>query len=155
MTDLVEVRLLRVALDVYQRTTEHHDELLREFALMHSRQPSEGHAAPARLVALVETLTNDYGGMTALPQADIDEAIARGDPTVDLTYNLPPAIGPACAQLVELLREADDYCRHGDLLTMATPAEAVAFREWFLLEFVKQAEGQPPTPWPEYVAASR
>ena len=151
----MEVRLLQVALDVYQRTTEHHDELLREFALMHSREASEGHAAPARLVALVETLNNDYGGMTALPQADIDAAIKRGDSVIDLTYHLPPAIGPACAHLVDLLREADDYCRHGDLLTMATPAEAVAFREWFLLEFVNQVEGRPPTPWPEYVAANR
>ena len=67
---------------------------------------------------------------------------------------MPPAIGPACVHLVDLLREADEYCRHGDLLTMATPPEAVVFREWFLLEFAKQVDGNPPTPWPEYAAAN-
>jgi hypothetical protein len=102
---------------------------------------------------LIETMTNEYGGMTAVPQADIDAAIERGDDAVDLTYVLPTSVGPAIAHLVDLLRETDEYCRQGDLLTLAPPPDAVAFREWFLMEFVNQVQGRPPTPWPEFLAA--
>jgi anti-sigma B factor antagonist len=33
-------------------------------------------------------------------------------------------------------------------MTLAAPPEAVQFREWFLGEFVRQARGEPPSPWP-------
>ena len=54
----------------------------------------------------------------------------------------------AAAEFDALLDEADDYCRAGEtLLTLATPAPALAFRRWFLGEFVRQAAGEPPRPW--------
>jgi hypothetical protein len=152
---LVEIRLLHLSLDAYRHAAEHHDELLREFALIQSREPSEGHTVPRRLLGLIEALTTEYGAMTAMPRADIDAAIERGDDSVDLTYVLPVSIGPAIVHLVDLLRETDEYCRHGDLLTLAPPPDAVAFREWFLLEFVNQVHGRPPTPWPQFLASSR
>ncbi len=40
-----------------------------------------------------------------------------------------------------------DYCRRGTLLALAAPAEVVALREWSLGEFLRQLDGQPPTPW--------
>ena len=150
--ELIEVRLVDMSLPAYSHSTEHHDELLREFALIQSREPTEGHNVPRRLLAVIDTLNNEYAGMTALPQADLQAALERGDPSIDLVYHMPPAVGPACAQLLALLREADDYCRHGDLLTLAPPPDAVAFREWLLLEFVNQVEGKPPTPWPAFLA---
>jgi hypothetical protein len=152
---LVRIRLLDLSLEAYRHSAEHHDELLREFALIQSREPSEGHTVPRRLLTLIDTLTSEYGGMTAVPRADLDTAIERGDETVDLTYVMPVSVGPALTHLVDLLRETDQYCRHGDLLTLAPPADAVAFREWFLLEFVNQVQGRPPTPWPQFLASSR
>ena len=50
-------------------------------------------------------------------------------------------------ELRSTLAEADEFCRRGELLTLATPPEYVAFREWFLGEIVRQLEGKPPTPW--------
>lgn len=55
-------------------------------------------------------------------------------------------------RLADLLAQADDYCRQGELLTVAPPADAVAFRQWFLGEFASQIDGAPPRPWPQYVA---
>ena len=44
--------------------------------------------------------------------------------------------------------EADDYCRAGEhLLSLATPPEALAFRKWFINEFVAQIGGSAPVPW--------
>lgn len=51
------------------------------------------------------------------------------------------------ARLESLLDEADEFCRAGDLLTLAATGEGVAFRRWFLHEFVRQIDGRPPRAW--------
>ncbi len=49
--------------------------------------------------------------------------------------------------------EADDYCRAGQhLLTLVTPPEALAFRRWYLGEFVRQIAGEQPRPWTDWRA---
>src|SRR5687767_15140474 len=51
--ELVDVRLVALPLDVWQRTQEHTDDLLREFTLV--AQDEEARAAvPGRLLALIE-----------------------------------------------------------------------------------------------------
>ena len=57
-------------------------------------------------------------------------------------------------QLGALLEEVDDFCRSGQhLITLATPPESLAFRRWYLNEFIAQMERhEPPVPWPDYVA---
>lgn len=148
--DFVEVRLLRLPLPVWQRTQEHVDGLLREFALI--AQDDDARAAtPGRLLDLVRELTAGFGGFSVNQRRALEAAAARGEAEMDLTYQLPPAAGAAAQQLGDMLDEADDYCRRGDhLLTLATPPEELRFRQWFISEFVDQIEGKPPTPWPEW-----
>ena len=145
--ELVEVRLLRLPLAVWQRTQEHVDGLLREFALI--AQDDEARAAtPGRLLALVQELTAGFGGFSESQRIEMEEAFARGESEIDLTYRVPPAAGGAAQQLGDMLDEADDYCRRGDhLLTLATPEEELRFRRWYISEFVDQLGGAPPTPW--------
>ena len=145
----VEVRLLRLPLDVWQRTQEHVDGLLREFTLM--SQDAEARAAtPGRLLNLVRELTAGYGGFSAEQRKAMEAALDRGESEIDLTYHLPAAAGAAAQQLGDMLDEADEYCRRGDhLLTLATPPAELRFRRWFISEFVAQIQGAPPTPWPE------
>jgi hypothetical protein len=147
--ELVEVRLLRLPLQVWQRTQEHVDGLLREFALI--AQDEEAKAAtPGRLLALVQHLTAGFGSFSESQRMEMEEALAHGDTEIDLTYYVPPAAAPAAQQLGDMLDEADEYCRRGDhLLTLATPEEELRFRHWFISEFVDQLGGAPPTPWPE------
>ncbi|MBA3267227.1 MAG: hypothetical protein H0T70_03080 [Acidimicrobiia bacterium] len=76
----------------------------------------------------------------------------RGEKEIDVSFLVPPEIAEAVLRLAELLTEADDYCRRGDLLTLAPPPASVAFRNWSLGEFVAQTRGADPTPWPEYRA---
>lgn len=150
---LVEVRLLAMPLAAYRRAAEHNDDLLREFALIKGNQPDGGRAVPARLLALIEELTDRYRPFTAAPTAARAEAMARGAERVDLVYRVPPHAKQACLELGALLDEADDFCRAGqDLLTLATPPDALAFRRWFLGEFVRQIDGAPPTPFAQAAA---
>jgi hypothetical protein len=151
--ELVEVRLLRFPLGLWQRTQEHVDELLREFALI--AQGEEEHSSvPRRLLDLVAELTATYAGLSTGTERERDEAIERGDTEVDLLYRTPREAAGAVRHLGDMLDEADAYCRQGShLLTLQTPPDQLLFRQWFLSEFLNQFDGATPVSWPEYAAA--
>jgi hypothetical protein len=150
VTDLVEVHLVGLPLDVWQATQEHVDGLLREFALIVQDADARA-AAPGRLLALVEELNASYGSFSEEQRRDMEEALEAGRAEIDLTYQVPPGAGGAALQLGEMLDEADEYCRRGKhLLTLASAPQELAFRRWFISEFVDQLHGAPPTPWPDY-----
>lgn len=146
--DLVRVQIVGLPLEVYRRASEHTDELLREFALI--KEESSDHV-PARLLALIDELRLRFGGFTEGPNNAIQEALDRGDPEVDLRYDVPAGVADAALHLGALLDEADAFCRSGDLLTLATLPESLAFRRWFLEEFARQVDGRPPRPWSTFL----
>lgn len=146
--DLVEVRLLKLPLEVWQRTQEHVDGLLREFALIVSDEEARA-ATPGRLLDLVSQVSAGYGSFSESQRMQMQTSLARGETEIDLVYHVPAAAAPAAQQLGDMLDEADEYCRRGDhLLTLATPPEELRFRRWFISQFVDQLRGAPPTPWP-------
>ena len=151
---LVEVKLLRLPVAVWASTQQHTDELMREFTLIAEQVRHDSDAVqplPVRLVQLVEDLTTDYSGFSGPQEQRLFAAAAAGENEIDLTYEVPAAVGPAARHLGDLLNEADDYCRAGQhLLTLTTPAELVRFRAWFLEEFVQQVDGRSAVAWPDY-----
>ena len=151
------VRMLQLPVQVWAASKEHHDELLREFALMTAGledRDDESPPVPVRLLRLVADLTASFAGSSDEREARLFAAAARGDEVVDvLEFALPEAAGPACVQLEQLLDEADDYCRAGHhLLTLATPDELRVFRSWYLAQVRDQLSGAPAEPWPAYRA---
>ena len=159
-TALRTVRVLRLPLAVSARSTQHFDELMREFALItldteRDRESTDSkRPVPERLLDVVAELTDEFAVFTAAVTAQREAAAARGDSEIDLTYHMPPSTTDAVRQLEALLEEVDDFCRSGQhLITLATPAESLAFRRWYLNEFIAQMErDEPPVPWPDYVA---
>jgi hypothetical protein len=145
---LVEVRLLSLDLEDQRRASEHHEELFREFTLI-AASGEDHENVPTRLMSLIDELTSEYSTFTGGIDDVLEAARQRGDRTVDLVYTLPASISIGVRRFLELLDEADAYCRSGDLLTLAPPADAVAFRRWYLEEFVRQIGGEAPRPWPE------
>jgi hypothetical protein len=144
--DLVEVRIVAMPLDAYREASEHSDELMREFALIHATDAS----VPRRLLELVERLRNEFSGFTIEQDTDLHDALDRGDESIDLVYRVPREVKQAAVELAVLLDEADQFCREGnDLLTLATPPRAVAFRRWFLDQFARQIDGLEPSRWEE------
>jgi len=143
---LVEIRILDMPVDAYREASEHGDELMREFALI-----QEGDAeVPRRLLALADELRGRFSGFTTAQDAQLQEALAGGEGTITLHYLVPAGVKEACISLGVMLDEADDFCRRGqDLLTLATPRRALAFRHWFLDQFVRQVDGLAPSPWQE------
>jgi hypothetical protein len=159
-SELRTVQVLRMPLAVSARSTQHFEELMREFALItldtgrERENTDSARPVPERLLAVVAELTNDFAAFTAAVTAQREEAAARGDSEIDLTYHVPPWTTDAVRQLETLLEEVDDYCQSGQhLITLATPPESLAFRQWYLEEFIAQIEqDREPVPWPDYVA---
>jgi hypothetical protein len=149
-SDLVDVTIVDLPLDAYRDTVQHHDELRREFSLITAREPSPGHSVPGRLNELIEELNARYAGFTAGTQSELDDAVAEGRSTITLVFRVPAGVKDAVVELSAMLKEADDFCRHGDLLTLAPPPDAVRFREWYLGEFVRQCDGEAPLRWDDY-----
>jgi hypothetical protein len=148
MTALLhEVHLRGIPLALLAESSERNEELMRELALIANPHPDSDNNVPRRLLRLVQRLREDYSDFRAGPQEQIDEARARGEATIDVTYHVPVTVGPAAAELRDLLDDTDEYCRSGDLLTLASPELLVRFRRWYLGEFVRQIAGQEPQPW--------
>jgi hypothetical protein len=145
--DLHEVRLLALPVRVMVASRERHDELMREFALLALGGPTGGAAIPARLVELIEILGVRYGSAAARPDGLVDEAMARGDDTIDLTYTVPAHVVDAADTLAALMGEADTFCENEQLLTLARSKVMLDFSEWYLDEFRRQVAGLPAQPW--------
>ena len=155
--ELVDIRMLQLPVQLWAASQEHVDELLREFTLMTVGldDSDESLPVPARLVRLVAELTARFAGSADAQRAQLFAAAAAGEAELDIVYRLPPAAGPATAQLGRMLDEADEYCRAGQhLLTLATPADLVLFRRWYLEQVQEQLAGAPPVPWPVYAGAA-
>lgn len=147
---LVTVRLLGVPVALHARANEHGEELRREFVLIADqvRHSEDRQSLPRRLLDLVAALEHRYGPLTAAQEDALDRAVAEGRLTIDLTFRVPADAGDAAVALGAMMDEADEYCREGrHLLTLATPPDLVAYRRWYLQEFVDQIAGRPPTPW--------
>lgn len=152
MTDeLVEVTLLELPLETLARAQERSDELAREFSHI---AETDTETAPARLTALSRHLRGQYGAHVSPAQDAIAAAMERGDEMIDVTFVVPPAAASAVDQLLALLDESDEFCRSGELLTLATPPDLVAFRRWYLGEFKRQIGGAEPLPWSRYAASA-
>jgi hypothetical protein len=153
---LVTVRILGLPVPLHARAAEHGEELRREFVLIAEqlRHSEDGTSLPRRLLDLIAVLEHRYSGFTGAQEDLLDQAIARDQRTIDLTFRVPPDAAEGAVALGAMLEEADEYCREGrHLLTLATPPDLVAYRRWYLKEFVEQIAGHPPTPWRESVDA--
>jgi hypothetical protein len=152
--NLVTVRILGLPVPLHARAAEHGEELRREFVLIAEqlRHADDRPSLPRRLLDLIAVLEHRYSGFTAEQEDILDRAIAAGERTIDLTFRVPPDAAQAALALGAMLDEADEYCREGrHLLTLATPPELVAYRRWYLQEFVDQIAGRRPTPWTDNV----
>lgn len=140
---LATVHLLGIPLDLHQRSTQHFDELTREFFHLDATSGD----VPQRLLALSDELTTRYEAYSADPRTQIEQAAAAAAGSIDVTYHVPAEVADAAQALADVLGAADEFCAAGDLLTLVAPPEVRSYRQWFLGEFRRQIAGEPPRPW--------
>jgi len=142
-----EVRLLNVPVRLLVAGREHHDDVMREFAMLALVEDMDAEHTPKRLLELVDVLGRRYAAAAARPDAEVDAAIVRGETSIDLVYQVPAHVQDAADELAALMAEADEFCRERRLLSLARPALVVEFSQWYLDEFRRQIAGEPPRPW--------
>ncbi|MEX0790854.1 MAG: hypothetical protein WD178_08785, partial [Actinomycetota bacterium] len=153
LPELVTIRLIGIPLDLQSSASEHQDGLRREFRMLVEEGQADSASVPGRLITLAADLDRRFQAFGAAGRAELEAAVARGESSVDLTLEVPPAIAPAARNFGDLLEEADEYCSAGEhLLTLRTPPEVAAYRNWVLDELVRQVEGKEPISWPEFRA---
>jgi len=149
MTAMVRVRFLDVPVPLVFRSNQHQQELVREFTLIQLSDDGAKQHVPLRLLEVVERDSREFSELSVRLWEELSEAMERGDPLVDMEIEIPPSARAAALEMLATLTEADEFCRRGDLLTLASPPDLVAFREWFLGEVVRQIDGSSPSPWRE------
>lgn len=118
----------------------HLDDLLHEFKVIASGMATGvlDVEVPRRLADLIEEINEQYSSQRLFSRRVVDDAAQRGDETVTLELSLPVEAAGAVARYDELLDEADDYCRRGQLLTLAPPPELVDLRRRILQDLLDQ-----------------
>ena len=150
--ELVKVRLVGLPIPLLLEAQQHGEELRREFSHVAA---AESDSVPARLTALSQHLRGQFGSFTEPVQVQIDEAAARGEETIDVTFEVPRAVADAAVQMWAMLEEVDEYCRAGDLLTLAPTEQNIRLRGWYLSQFIDQIKGADPVPFDEYEPTPR
>lgn len=136
---LARVRLIRMPVELWKRSSAHEEAITREFDIMMTDLPKE--SVPHQLVELITTFKEQFGSYADSTRAEMCAAVERGDDEITLVFEVPPEAAAAAVRLGEVFDEVDAFCRAGEeLLSLATPPELVSFRRWFLGEFVRQID---------------
>lgn len=146
--ELVTVHVQGFPLQVHGRAQQQSAEMRREFQLILGQEAVHPGSVPARLLDISNALSGRYSGFTEEQERQIEEGIESGAERLDdLVFRVPADVREAVEQLGAVLDEADEWCRQGKMLVLATPPDLVIYRNWYLQEFARQAAGEAPRPW--------
>jgi anti-sigma regulatory factor (Ser/Thr protein kinase) len=142
--ELITVRLIGMPVQLFARYRTRYDELRRELQLLALGHGDDYPVARevADIAVQVEQERRQADGVS-----ELDQAIAEGRETADLTYQVPTSAPESMRRLLEALERADEFCRDQRLLALAATPEQRALQRWYLGEFVRQGKGEAPEPW--------
>lgn len=141
---LCRIRLLGTPVGVWGRSRDWFEGLLRELDIIATGSDA---GTPRELVDFVAAAREEFSRFSAGSTSVLEAAEEHGETTVDLEMQLPPNAAVAARDLWDRILAADNYCRQGDLLTLALPQDVRVFVRWYLEEIATQIEGGEPRPW--------
>lgn len=140
----VEVRLENLPIELYVHWLRHFREIRREVVLL-SLSHSAAYPVAATLSDLFVRFDQEVQRVRGLSR--IQAAIDRGLASATVSLLVDSSASAKCAQMLEVLEIADAFCRNEQLLSLATSPQQQDFQRWYLREYVRQGQGEPPTPW--------
>lgn len=140
---LVRVDLLGLPAQLFAHLRLLFHELARELRLLAISNPGRFPLAEefAELFVQAEHERRQARGLEPL-----DVAIGSGEPTVDLHYRVPPTAPATMGRIWKLLPQLYDGFQE-TLLSIRPSGDLRALQDWYLGEFVRQGDGESPTPW--------
>jgi hypothetical protein len=140
------VVLVDLPIDLWNRARQHGDALRREFAFI-AAEGREDTDLARRLLTLAEISDRRYATLNPDAEALVEAALRRGESFITVEVSVPPDFKDHIIESVPVLLEVDQYCRSGDLLTLAITDDLRAYWTWYLGEFIRQIDGNEPIPW--------
>lgn len=136
------VRLHDVPARVFLESQDHQHELVRELQLVHiGGSPDSGtERISQRLARLIADVLSDYQVVRSATRDQALAALGRGDHVVTLDVPVIPGMAEALRRWLQLLEEADDLCRSGELLLLAPRPEVRRLRRWYVEQLTSQIE---------------
>ena len=143
------VKLVGVPVNLYLAASRHMGEIVREFALISfGERTGVTERVPDRLLDVADQLRKRYARDTDAIRDQFERAAAAGQEAIDLELPADETAAAITEEVTALLDAADAFCLSGDLLTLASPPEVVAWRHWWRDQVVAQVRGQvDPQPW--------
>lgn len=155
------VVLLSLPPTLWLAARQHHDAVLREFALYAAEHPdSAPHLARIALAdmarALVSTQVVAALDRLAVSATAAHRLLPEGHPSplpdapasIDLDVPVPDGAAEAFFALQDVLDAAEALAARGLLLTRPALPEIVAVRDWACEQAISQAVGMAASPWP-------
>jgi hypothetical protein len=138
-----------VPVELYFEASRHMGEIAREFALISFGERSGvNERVPGRLLDLVAELRGPRRRDTDAIRLQFEDAARAGRDTIDVEIPADETAVELTERITELLDAADEFCRSGDLLTLASSPEVVSWRHRWRDQVVGQVrEGADPQPW--------
>ena len=150
--DEMRIYIVGVPLHSFVDFQRHYRELRREVRLLALAHASE--------YPLARDLSDHFGTLErdlreGIGAEQIDRAMLSGATITDLQVAMPRTTAATIGRFIELLELADAFCREERLLSLARTAEQQKFQRWFLSEFVRQEQGEPPLAWQDAPVSRR
>lgn len=144
----VMVRLAQCPVGLSLQQDRHLDELVRELQLLSVDEDSVESAALAEEIRGL-LVSPTHARLTGRRAAE--RAREEGKEVVDVDMAMPREFSGLVLRLQEAVTRADQLCRDGRLLTLASPPDVQELRAWMTHEVVAQAtRGASPTPWADW-----
>lgn len=145
---LLTMRIVGLPLELHRRALEHGESMRRELFLLLAQEDERPGSVPSRLLEVSSMLSSRYAEFGEAQETGIEKATASGASVMaELVFMLPAQAAEALEVLEQVLEEADEWCRSGGLLTLATPPDLVTYRRWYFDNLRSQVAGGPPRPW--------
>jgi len=142
--EMITIELRNMPTGLFAHLRLHFNELGRELRLLAISDPDRYPIAAefAETYLQVERERRQVVGLE-----DLDAAIAAGDQTVDLRYQVPATAPASMTRVGELLEQIYRSFAQEKLLAVRPSPDLMALQRWYLGEFSRQANGHPPMAW--------
>lgn len=134
--DQPALRLEGVPVRLFLESQDHQHDLIRELQLVQIGDRFDPAAAEVshRLVRLIGDILTRYASVRSATRLQAIAALDRGEEMVTMEVPIRPGMAEALRTWLRLLEEADELCRNGELLLVASRPEIRELRRWYVEE---------------------
>ena len=142
--DRMPVRLLGVPAALFGELRRFHFEVRRELRLLAMTAPDD-YPLATRVTDIFVQADRERRSSSGISR--LDQAIARGERSIDLEYSVPVSTPATMARIRDLLNEVYRAFSSEHLLALRPPEVLVDLQDWYFTEFERQGNGEEPIRW--------